>query len=1370
MFDLYYIGENSSIKEAYPFAKKVSAVDEVKPRTKMFWLVEPNIEVVDFDVFEYRPETYDQTYEHVWKWNSNNYGGIRLLPSKENNGVKEINKVVCKKTFEKLHTPTPEDYFDTHPYATHVWCVDPEYKLNDDIDWAPSNFEPSFIHCFHLRGQLEHKYPAAEGGIKLFPKQWKNADTKYHGFLDASVQYPVMFVKDVENYAQRNTFKEDYVWLVDREHRVNFSTFDWVPNPFEQDMIHVFRMPYQLTEKYPMAMGGVRLVPRNWKKAETKIHPACPVEDENYDVFYIDEDEFDADTYTELAERSKTEWFWVVDREYEFNGKLLYVPAIHEREYIHVFKIPGHLEERYPVDVTKPWDNRCGGVRLVHKNFDMTKHKYQKGIVPVRYDIFYTTDMTAYETFARKSRTKMFWLVDSEHEINEVFNYVPHRYDQKTISVFKVSGQLEFRYPKSVTNISDNRCGGVKLVPKKYDIEKQKYISVSPTGSKKYPVTKVKDIDNITVVEQDGWLVDEDYLIDDAIEWTPPDFQRNAMHVFHVKGQLRHKYPDNMGGLRWLPVDWNGDIVIHGELDVGKHLPIHRVADPDSVYKDYSNCWLVDELYKIEVNDLKWAPDLFDRNMVHVFHVHEQLTDKYQEAMGGVYWIPADPTTAEIKIHEHSLRLSVDQYPLYTAKDPSVPLEDDAHWVIDENYRINKEDITWVPDMFDMDKIHVFHIKNQLTHKYPEEMGGMYWHPANVSEPQLKIHKEPMELSAVPYPVLRVKDPTDFSVVKEACWLVDEEYILEDSDFNVVPWQTEIEKAQVHNYQVRGQLEHKYPETMGGIYWVPANHKGAELTVHDYTPFGETLTFPIFESEEEGRQQTTSAWFWVVDPNVDVNDDFDFNFVPKIWDNGKTHVWQKLNPITGRQYDYDGVKLCPKVAQEKGRPKYIREPACTQKAYPVYYLEASDYTKPLYEAYRRFESTTDVDMYWVVDAYTKVDPDFKFDYYPTQWDKHNVHVFANEDGDHTNIRLVPTGTFTQTEYTDKEIANNSFEKLKLNNTVASLRPKWPVVYLDRVEKTEFTNAIKDITEPFVWTVDPDVKVDEKLLKRGYMPKITDVTKVHAWQKVNPRNGKVHAYGGLRLWPTANDYSDIKTNELKLNRIKSLQYVREPGSTTKPFEVVFLSYHEPDAENAYNRLCAKVDAKWVKDVQGIFDAHKAAANAVDSKMFWVVDADAVIADDFDFSYIPDVYDEEVVHVWNSLNPVTGLEYGYGGVKLFNTEQVREATSWGLDFTTGLSSRFKAMPEVSCVTRFNTDAFSTWRSAFRECVKLTLNDDAESKERLEAWLHPVPDAEFRHDAKRGAEEGKAFALSNKSNLGELAKINDFDWLQEKFNVSK
>ena len=93
----------------------------------------------------------------------------------------------------------------------------------------------------------------------------------------------------------------------------------------------------------------------------------------------------------------------------------------------------------------------------------------------------------------------------------------------------------------------------------------------------------------------------------------------------------------------------------------------------------------------------------------------------------------------------------------------------------------------------------------------------------------------------------------------------------------------------------------------------------------------------------------------------------------------------------------------------------------------------------------------------------------------------------------------------------------------------------------------------------------------------------------------------------------------------------------------------------------------------------------------------------------------------------------------------------------------------MPQISCTTRFNTDAYSTWRSAFRECVKLTLSEDVDSDNRLNSWLNPLADCGYSTEAMKGAEQGKAFALENKNNLTELNNINDYDWLRNRYDNS-
>ena len=89
-------------------------------------------------------------------------------------------------------------------------------------------------------------------------------------------------------------------------------------------------------------------------------------------------------------------------------------------------------------------------------------------------------------------------------------------------------------------------------------------------------------------------------------------------------------------------------------------------------------------------------------------------------------------------------------------------------------------------------------------------------------------------------------------------------------------------------------------------------------------------------------------------------------------------------------------------------------------------------------------------------------------------------------------------------------------------------------------------------------------------------------------------------------------------------------------------------------------------------------------------------------------------------------------------------------------------------VSCTTKFNTDAYSTWRSAFRECVKLaSRGEDTEAKQRLQGWLHPEPNADFKAEALAGAEAGVEYANKWGTKPLKMAKINDYEWLEEYYN---
>ena len=223
-----------------------------------------------------------------------------------------------------------------------------------------------------------------------------------------------------------------------------------------------------------------------------------------------------------------------------------------------------------------------------------------------------------------------------------------------------------------------------------------------------------------------------------------------------------------------------------------------------------------------------------------------------------------------------------------------------------------------------------------------------------------------------------------------------------------------------------------------------------------------------------------------------------------------------------------------------------------------------------------------------------------------------------------------------------------------------------------------------------------------------------------------------------------------------------------------YDIVFISYHEPEAEqnfddlyNRYNTVGVFGDRiKRVKDVKGIHNAHFSAANTVSTSHFYAVDGDAVITPNFNFDFTASQNDK--VYVWKSINPVNELVYGYGGVKLLPTSLVKKMDLSSVDMTTSISDHFEVVDEISNITSFDTDAFSTWKSAFRECAKLAGNNIArqnkeETVERLETWMSEG-DGEFGEYAIRGARAGMEFALSDGADLN---LINDFDWLKEKFN---
>ena len=235
----------------------------------------------------------------------------------------------------------------------------------------------------------------------------------------------------------------------------------------------------------------------------------------------------------------------------------------------------------------------------------------------------------------------------------------------------------------------------------------------------------------------------------------------------------------------------------------------------------------------------------------------------------------------------------------------------------------------------------------------------------------------------------------------------------------------------------------------------------------------------------------------------------------------------------------------------------------------------------------------------------------------------------------------------------------------------------------------------------------------------------------------------------------------------------VKQVGKIGVRFSDFDVVFISYNEPNAEaNWYRVLEIFPDAKRVKNVKGIFEAHKRAAEIATTSMFYVVDGDAELVDNWKFDFKPEVFDMDCVHLWTSINPINDLEYGWGGVKLFPRQLLLDATTWQTDLTMGLG-KLKYINKVSNITSFNTDTFGTWRSAFRECAKLSSSlyqgttTPTETENRLHTWTTKGQDRQYGEHALHGAALGKQYGLDNFNNPNALQLINNYEWMRNEFD---
>ena len=307
------------------------------------------------------------------------------------------------------------------------------------------------------------------------------------------------------------------------------------------------------------------------------------------------------------------------------------------------------------------------------------------------------------------------------------------------------------------------------------------------------------------------------------------------------------------------------------------------------------------------------------------------------------------------------------------------------------------------------------------------------------------------------------------------------------------------------------------------------------------------------------------------------------------------------------------------------------------------------------------------------------------------------------------------------------------------------RLPWPVLTTTTEDITSELKQYKFDT-PYVWLNKP-VDFDVPLWSKRAFYSFNDTGSI----SIAPRDIQAHLVSQIYDYPYI-----IKQNPAEL--IPML------------LDIIYISNGEPEAERWYTHLAqtCKREVKRVIDVNGRSAAYKAAAELSSTPWFFAVFAKLEVIPDFDWSWQPDWLQEPKHYIFHSRNLVNGLEYGHMGVIAYNKKLVLATDSPGLDFT--LSKAHAVVPKVSAVAHYNTTPELTWRTAFREVLKLS--DDVEktgsveSTYRLDTWL-TVADGDHAEFSLLGATDAVDYYNKVNGDYTELMRSYEWAWLKEYYS---
>jgi len=497
------------------------------------------------------------------------------------------------------------------------------------------------------------------------------------------------------------------------------------------------------------------------------------------------------------------------------------------------------------------------------------------------------------------------------------------------------------------------------------------------------------------------------------------------------------------------------------------------------------------------------------------------------------------------------------------------------------------------------------------------------------------------------------------------------------------------------------------------------------------------------DSIEHARELSGTRSFWWINYLTDYTG-FDFLWEPPPWQTEQTHVWPSQHQQNG------GTYLVPKIASQDTNYDHkiiprkvsavvvgidhgggIEYPCATTTRY------IADYLGTL----RRLLSKVDAEFCWVISSecdYTT----FDFTWHPSEWQTQMLHVFASDDQRFGDTFYVHVPTFLA--QTQKLALLEWYDTINFVQDIRVPRKPVPIIYNNQ-------DSAIDIIKDYEFKSSAAIFAQDNIV-------ITDYPRINLWREAEKKITVLSPGAGAIIIPR--EVKNYLTTQLY--DYPNIDRSQEHLYSDTPLDIVFIDNGEPTAEHYWEHLKLFTDnnnrVHRSSGVNGRVAAYRAAAELSTTPWFFAVFAKLEVNPEFKWSWQPDRLQEPKHYIFHAQNPVNGLVYGHQAVIAYNKQLVLSNTAPGLDFT--LDQAHEVVPIVSGTANYHIDAWTCWRTAFRECIKLRDNTDVESQYRLRQWL--TKDNTEQQWSLKGAEDAVEYYDSVAGDFAELRKSYDWAWL--------